>query len=509
MKRLLVIVFLILVAQLQAQVRIGAKEAHATAERFLLQQGKQGDLTLALSEEIKSEESRLTNLYVFSVEPRGFVVVSALGEVLAYSIHSFFPASDELPEHITYWLDLYNRQTDHLVAHPEQQRNPSKSQNDVGPLLTSAWGQGCYHNKACPFDLAGPCHHASAGCVAIAMAQIMYYHKLPLNGFGSITYSCPPYGTLSANFGQTTYQWDAMADTLHESNAAVAKLVYHCGVSVKMQYGPSLSMASNADAIEAFQMTFSYPTATLSSRDSYTDEEWCTLIMQNLDRQLPVYYTGISNLGGHAFVCDGYDDNGLFHFNFGWDGVADGFYAIDDPWGFSDTQSAIHNIIPLNDLPIQSDEHGIIYVAQDGTGDGSSWQNATSDLQSALFKSLSGNFSIWVKEGRYTGNPSNEYAFLIVHRCWLYGGFKGDEPYDYDLNLRDFEAHPTILDGNHTQRTVHMNSTYCVLDGFTIQNGYATAGGGQNTPCTSKTASSETITPNHTAAAWHDKTPKL
>jgi hypothetical protein len=155
-KRLLTIVWLLFALHLQAQVRIGEKEARATAEQFVLQQGKQVQQILTLREEIKSEPSGQTNLFVFAIEPKGYVIVSAMNEVLAYSFSSSMPASDELPDHIAYWIDLYNEQTDYLLQHPDQITKPTKQQRSVGPLVTSIWGQGCYHNQACPEDELGP-----------------------------------------------------------------------------------------------------------------------------------------------------------------------------------------------------------------------------------------------------------------------------------------------------------------------------------------------------------------
>ena len=482
MKKSLIIALLFLFVQLQAQVRIGETEARAFAERFIEQQAKQPSPTLSLNEAIYSKNLGLPNLFMFSMEPKGFVLVSALGDVLAYSFVSTMPASDELPAHIAYWLELYNDGTDYLLQHPEQRREPTKSEKSVEPLLTSCWGQGCHHNAHCPQDEMGPCRHVSAGCVAIAMAQIMYYHKQPSKGKGSMSYYCPPYGDLSADFEHTAYRWEEMADTLHGSNFAVAQLVSHCGISVKMQYGPHQSMASNADALDAFRNHFSYPGAINARRIVYSDEEWLALIKDDLDKQHPVYYTGTSNLGGHAFVCDGYDSNGLFHFNFGWDGVADGYYTLESPYGFSNGQAIFYNIFPIDQLPINSDEHYIIYVSPDGTGDGSSWEQATSELQLAIYKSYVGNYTVWVKEGNYFGPYGEKYAFNLVRNCKLYGGFKGDEPFDYDLSLRDFEAHPSVLDGNHTQGVINVLTSaqyeHVRIDGFTIQNGKASQGGG-------------------------------
>ena len=482
MKKLLVIVLIMCIAQLQAQERIGKTEALMTAERFIKQQGKFNVRALTLNEEIKSKQSGQTNLFVFSVVPQGFVVVSALGDILAYSPFSEMPSINTLPDHISYWLDLYNEATDRLIMHPEQRKEPTRSQTAVEPLLTSCWGQGCYHNAACPHDQQGPCQHVSAGCVAIAMAQVMYFHKQPVMGKGSATYYCSPYGTLSANFGQTVYRWEDMADTLHESNSAVAELISHCGIAVKMQYGAHLSLASNQKTIAALHQNFVYPHAKLLQRSNLTDEEWLNLIANDLDLGRPVYYAGTSDLGGHAFVCDGYDNNRMFHFNFGWDGVADGYYTLNDPYGFSNRQAAIHNIYPANNIPINYDEHGIIYVSQDGTGDGSSWANATSKLQLAIFKSMVDSACIWVSQGTYYGAAYDNYAFTLVDGCRMYGGFKGDEPFNYDLSLRDFEAHPSILDGNQSQGVVEATATFdntpIIIDGFTLQNGNASLGGG-------------------------------
>lgn len=481
MKRLLIIVFLILAIQLQAQDRIGEKEAFMTAERFLARQNTLQN-KLSLSQTIDSKLSGQPNLFVFSLEPQGFVIVSALDEVLAYSLESNLSLSGELPGPVSYWVDLYNEQTDYLFQHPEPFKATAKASRSVEPLLTSRWAQGCYYNEDCPFDTLGPCQHVTAGCVAIAMAQIMYYHKHPITGNGELTYSCYPYGTLNANFGETTYHWDEMADIVQQSNPAVAQLVAHCGIAVRMQYGPVQSESVITNANNAFKQFFEYPTTVLRSRSDYNYEDWKALIKQDLNQGLPVYYRGLSSSGGHAFVCDGYDTNDLFHFNFGWNGVADGYYTLASPYGFSETQSIISRIISIPNIPIHSDSHGIIHVTPDGTGDGSSWEQATSELQLALYKAYSDNCSIWVKEGTYHGDSSEEYAFCLLRNTKLYGGFKGDEPFDYDLSLRDFENHPSILDGNNRQGVINIQTNYVndsvLIDGFTICNGYADQGGG-------------------------------
>ena len=482
MKHFIAIMLSIFALSLQAQVRIGENEALTTASHFLESQTKQQAPTVSLSEVIYSKQTGLPNLYVFSASPKGFVIISALDEVLAYSLTSEMPAQENLPEHIAYWLDLYNTSTDYLVTHPEERRIISKGNREVAPLLTSIWGQGCYHNNLCPVISNGPCGHASAGCVAIAMAQIMYYHKQPLHGTGSLSYYVPNHGSLSADFEHTTYDWEHMVDTLHDYNIPIALLVLHCGISVRMMYGAHLSLASSTDAAEAFRQYFNYFFSSYLLRKDIDDEDWITLIKGDLDTGHPIYYSGSTNLNGHAFVCDGYDSNDLFHFNFGWDGVADGYYSIDDPYGFSNGQGIICNLFPVSEFNINPDEHNIIYVSPDGDGDGSSWEQATSDLQMAIIRAQMDDCSIWVKEGIHKGMYWFDYAFRIQQGCKLYGGFKGDEPYDYDLSLRDLDAHPTILDGEHTQGVIELmpNSTNknVFIDGFTIRNGYSQRGGG-------------------------------
>ena len=477
MKKLLLIALIVFATQLQAQVRIGEREAFSTATQFLQQKAKQQSLVLSLNEVVHSEQSGLPNLFVFAMEPRGFVIVSATGEVLAYSLNSDFPTTDERPDHIAYWVDLYNNTTDYIIEHhlPNLQRKASRE--EVGPLLTSAWGQGCYHNEMCP-ETTGPCGHASAGCVAIAMAQIMYYHRMPVTGCGEVSYESQ-YGILSANFGETIYPWEEMADTLHESNPAVALLVYHCGIGAKMDYTPHSSGSSISKALTAFQNHFFYPSSRVCQRYDSNDETWLNLIKSNLDRHLPVYYRGVSSLGGHAFVCDGYDNNGLFHFNFGWDGVADGYYTLESPSGFADNQAIIYDISPASSNLINSDSHGIIYVSPDGSGDGSSWEQATSELQAAICKSQTDTLTIWVKEGTYAGTGLGDYCYYVFGNYQVYGGFNGDEPYNYDLSLRDFEAHPSILDGQNIQGLINVQySNSFLIDGFTLQNGSALSGGG-------------------------------
>ena len=233
------------------------------------------------------------------------------------------------------------------------QLNDNKSAQAVAPLLTTKWHQGCRYNSLCPAG-QGPCEHFEVGCVAVAMGQIMHYWGYPSTGWGSHSYNNSGV-TLSADFGNTQYDWDHMPDSLTENSSeaeieAVATLLYHCGVSVDMKYKANGSTAKSADVPNALIRYFDYSRRVhREKKDDYSDEEWISMLKNDLDQQRPLLYSGSSSNVGHAFVCDGYDTNDLFHFNWGW-GVADGYFALGNlnPIGydFNATNFAILDISP-------------------------------------------------------------------------------------------------------------------------------------------------------------------
>lgn len=233
------------------------------------------------------------------------------------------------------------------------QLNENKDTQAVAPLLTSKWHQGCLYNSLCPTG-QGPCEHFEAGCVAVAMGQIMHYWNYPATGWGSHSYNNSG-ATLSADFGNTQYDWDHMPDSLTDNSSeaeieAIATLLYHCGVSVDMKYKANGSTAKSADVPNAMIRYFDYSRRIHREKKSdYSDEEWVSMLKNELDQQRPLLYSGSSSNVGHAFVCDGYDADGLFHFNWGW-GVADGYFAMGNlnPLGydFNATNYAILDIFP-------------------------------------------------------------------------------------------------------------------------------------------------------------------
>ncbi|MBR5082225.1 MAG: C10 family peptidase, partial [Bacteroidales bacterium] len=238
----------------------------------------------------------------------------------------------------------------------------NRSNRTVDPLLTSEWGQNCYYNAMCPEDEGGYCGHAVTGCVATAMAQIMRYWGYPENGTGSHSYipeSHPEYGTLSVDFGATTYQWSAMPNTLSSSNyEAVATLMYHCGVSVNMDYGPRGSGAWSVNVRGALTSYFGYSNEmSYEGRSSYTIASWKAKLKDCINLGRPVYYSGSTGSVAHVFVCDGYDMYDMFHINWGWDGSSNGYFAIGalnvsgglNYYEFNTGNNALFNIHPQGD----------------------------------------------------------------------------------------------------------------------------------------------------------------
>ena len=278
---------------------------------------------------------QVSGLYVFNVgDDNGFVIVSnddRATPVLGYSDSGSFNAS-QMPDNMKAWLQGYADQIEWL-----KQNNISAPLRTVGegftaiePLMSSVWGQNDPFNNSTPVVGGQNC---VTGCVATAMAQVMYYHKWPQNATSIPGYDYS-YGSLDA-LSSTTFNWDVMQDDYRgtystDAGSAVAKLMQYCGWSVKMNYGPSASGASSNMVADALKNYFGYNSTTqYVSRSLYTYENWVKMIYHELSEGRPVFYAGSSVDNGHAFVCDGYQSEDFFHINWGWEGLSnEGFYRL-------------------------------------------------------------------------------------------------------------------------------------------------------------------------------------
>ena len=351
---------------------VNVSQAKYVGQQFVqanFQQSRQmDDLTLVYTGTSTRGEACF---YVFNVGSNGFVMVSAddfYRPIIGYSDEHNFDTNIN-PE-LGYMLDkliasrsgrLTGKAAPKIVAEWQSVMNSGRliSRNggrDKFNLVQTKWDQGNPYNLYCPEAAGGPGGRCYAGCVATAMSQVMKYWNHPLQGTGSHTYNStgpgyPYYPNLSANFGETTYQWDNMPNQLNNNSPqeqieAVATLMYHCGVSVNMMYAPDGSGAYSQDVPQSIRQYFSYSNAAVyKNRDSYTYDAWASMLKESFDMGWPLYYSGQSSDGGHAFVCDGYDDNGMFHYNWGWSGSGDDYYDFDEI-DYNSSDGAIFNFVP-------------------------------------------------------------------------------------------------------------------------------------------------------------------
>jgi hypothetical protein len=315
--------------------------------------------------------------YMFnSDDGEGFAIVSGdddFPEIIGYSDKGQLIENGSLPDALLSYLEAYSRYVADVrsgVANPPMREEAGNSiANPVAPLCTSTWGQGYPYNDYCPKIGVNTC---PVGCVATAMAQIMYYHKHPERAKGRVVYNTENqkigssgYISENLNTDEHIYQWDLMRDNatlmVGAANAAsrnaVAQLSYDCGVASKTMYDITGSASFESDAIYAFCNNFNYSRSTtqLVLRECVaTQKEWNDLVIKELNERRPIFFCGSSTKGegtdatGHAFVIDGYDNTGNVHVNWGWDGVADGFYNIITldmgEYAFSETQCMIIGI---------------------------------------------------------------------------------------------------------------------------------------------------------------------
>ena len=307
----------------------------------------------------------IASSYIFkNLSDKGFLIVSAddvAAPLLAYSDHGIIDENN-LPPALKVWLEQYGRQIEWMLDNDAQTQytKPYAPANwaPVDPMLVSTWNQDAPYNDQCPL-ISGT--HAATGCVATAAAQIMYYYKYPEAGDGLVRYTDANGAIRSLNLSNG-FKWDQMLDNYKSGQytssqgSAVAYLMACCGFAAEMNYSVEASGTQSYKMANAFKDRFFYSQDIIyRDRNIFSADQWAEKIYNNLKNIGPVYYDGSSYTGGHAFVCDGYDGNGYFHFNWGWGGLSDGYYLLDTlnpesqgiggaEGGFNYQQSAIFNI---------------------------------------------------------------------------------------------------------------------------------------------------------------------
>jgi len=292
-------------------------------------------------------------------DKNGFAVVAnddSFPAILGYSDTQF--DGGQVAPGFQWWMDAITEQLEYNLEHGLQltTATPSagKHKDNVSALMVTQWGQNAPYNNQTPTYTSGKNEvHYVTGCVATAMAQIMYYHKWPERGKGNVSYYFTPEGSdakqkLSSNLAKEPYDWNNMlpiykgVNYSEEQAKAVSTLMMHCGYAVNMQYTKTGSGAFTADAADALRKRFYYnENMRLYWRDYFPDEEWMQIIFTELSEGNPVLYGAQRKDGGHEFVLDGYDADGKVHVNWGWDGGQNGFFDIASLNGYTTGQEMV------------------------------------------------------------------------------------------------------------------------------------------------------------------------
>ena len=314
-------------------------------------------------------------VYIFAQKGDGYMVLSAddvAYPVLGYSDKGSVDPSNMAPA-MKWWLEEYARQ----IAWAKERgikleaREAKAGRRDIPTMIQTRWDQGKPYNQLCPVVNA---ERAYTGCVATSMAQIMYYFKYPEVGTGKITYNdddgCQK--RLTWNFEDYPFDWDNMllnyyeGEYTEEQGLAVAELMKSTGASVKMSYAADASGALSMMPASAFVKYFKYDEGIEYVLRSYVSAtRWDEMVYNNLDQVGPVLYGGASMIGGgHSFIVDGYQaETGLYHFNWGWSELSDGYYSLDalnpsslgtgggDGGGYNFTQDGVFGIQPPTGNP--------------------------------------------------------------------------------------------------------------------------------------------------------------
>ncbi len=242
---------------------------------------------------------------------------------------------NNLPDNARWWIDSYADQIEAIREGKATAAAPKAAGKSAAPLLGEIqWNQLYPYNMYTPVLDNGD--HCATGCTATAMAMVMRYHKWPLQGEGSMSYTCPTgkKWELSADFSKSTYNWDLMTpqyddNSTTEQREAVARLMSDCGIAIKSQYEASTG-STYVDVAQALTKFFKYDKGIkIALRSFYTADNWAALVRSEIDEARPVLYYGWTATNeGHSFVCDGYSDDGLFHINWGWAGKSDGYFSL-------------------------------------------------------------------------------------------------------------------------------------------------------------------------------------
>ena len=349
MKRITSLFMLLAMGTVLFAAQISQQQAMEQARSFITKM-KYGDQALTRAQLNIGLQSALPDqqlIYAFNVEDGGFVIVpgdDCTVPILGYSLTGTLDANN-IPDNMRSWLKACEMEIAAMKqSNVAATRTEDTSLPAIEPLLKTTWYQTAPYNLMTPIydgeeeKLKGK--HGATGCVATAMAQVMYYHQWPIEA----TQPVPEYSGVNENdkiyhvegLPATTFKWDKMLlhyDSINpgteEEQLAVAELMNYCGRALKMEYTPDGSGTTGPFIANAARRYFGYSKSThVAFRQDYSIDGWRDLLWNELNNKRPVPFGGATTEGGHEFVIDGYDGKGLFHVNWGWAGRSDGYFAI-------------------------------------------------------------------------------------------------------------------------------------------------------------------------------------
>ena len=352
MRRIILLLCGFLAYQTMNAESVSKSEALRKAQSFMPGKHFVESPSVALARGEASSEA----FYVFNADNNGgYVIVSGddrTTEILGYSKTGNLDM-DRLPENLKWWLDGYVRQIKALGTSVKpvktvKTRGVEEPKEAIAPLIQTKWNQSYPYNMWCPDDKGREWQDAGfatnnkgeysvdnicvTGCVATAMAQIMYYWKKPATCPAIDAYDTGSHGWTMDALPGTTFKWDQMKKEYNgeegdETVNAIAELFRYCGQSVGMDYDMGGSEASVSP--EALAKVFGYSKNIRKIyRDPYSTSQWEDMVYAELAAGRPVLYSGQAGIGGHQFIVDGYDGNGLFHMNWGWGGMSDDYFVL-------------------------------------------------------------------------------------------------------------------------------------------------------------------------------------
>lgn len=401
-------------------------------------------------------DTRGSQLYIFNIgNDGGFVIVSGderTPEILGYTDKGTLNAHD-MPENMRFWLQGY---ADEILALQEGSEGSGSSEvsratsrSAVSPFLGCEWGQDAPYNLKCPVigSVSAP-----TGCMTTALAQVLYYLR-PENVTSIPSYSTATHGIEMPMLPATSFNWDIIRPSYSpldtdDSAQEVSRLMLYCGQHLGMDYREESSGVPPDRYIgrggnDHFGICNS---VSRVSREFLSSEEWDGIIYKEISSRRPLIVSGSKNFEGHSFLCDGYDGNGLYHINWGWNGIYNGYFhlnRLNPKTQTNDGFNGNHSIFvgwEKND--------GIVPLSIDAINEFD--PTATRSAQDS-------DFSINIS-AKYKNNSPTEKDFQV---CW---GI-----YDLDENLVGQSNAEPIENATEGQLSVLKNKTYTI--GAGLQDG--------------------------------------